>query len=188
MRKRVVVKPWLPSPAGDLAHREQFDAVTRCCWHSILQESGRAYCTYRPRLGKPYHRTPGIRWGRWQARHRLIRRVLTPRCAWWQAHLRLIPHALRRACHHAQLPPDIDELLERDWVGTASEGVGYQPRRQYQPRHAARSTPDSPRLEAYRARSTPGSTRARSTPGPWQIKPKPTAPSSARSPPNNPAG
>ena len=52
MRIRVVAKPWLPSPAGDLAHRKLVDAVTHCCRHSILQESGTAYCTYGAVVGK----------------------------------------------------------------------------------------------------------------------------------------
>jgi hypothetical protein len=40
MRKKVVKKPWLPSPASDLAHRQQADAYTHCCFHSVLQELG----------------------------------------------------------------------------------------------------------------------------------------------------
>jgi len=39
VRNQVVKKPWLPSPAGHLTHRQQADIFPRCCFHSALQES-----------------------------------------------------------------------------------------------------------------------------------------------------
>jgi len=52
MRVQVVIRPWLPSPAGDLTHRHQVDTVTHCCSHSVLQELGTGYCTGWLFIGK----------------------------------------------------------------------------------------------------------------------------------------
>jgi len=38
-RNQAVKKPFLPSPAGDLTHRQQADIFPRCRFHSALQDN-----------------------------------------------------------------------------------------------------------------------------------------------------